>query len=290
MGCGESGSDNECKSPQTPSHRAPPCPLLSCFVESKAVTLQYNISNGQPDRPVQLARASRWMLGGAVAGSLGLHALAAAVALMALSGTGPPAEDAATITVFAEPESVPVATATESRSEPPAPPSDFVPPPDEAPPPEFKTVTPDLPAPPEPPPPPDFKTPRPPIPAPKPVQAAPRPKAAPAPTQEATTSSPAPATATAPPSVVPGWNALITAWLSAHKKYPEEARRRSEEGDVTVRFVVAADGHVTEVTVVKGSGSTALDQSVVGMLRGAALPAPGVETARTVRIRFNLRD
>jgi periplasmic protein TonB len=95
-----------------------------------------------------------------------------------------------------------------------------------------------------------------------------------------------------PPAAAPapGWNALLAAWLAAHRRYPEDARKRNEEGDVTVRFTVAGDGRVSDVAVVKGSGYGALDNSALGMLRGATLPAPGVEATRTVRIRFRLSD
>jgi protein TonB len=95
-----------------------------------------------------------------------------------------------------------------------------------------------------------------------------------------------------PPAAAPapGWNALLAAWLAAHRRYPEEARRRSEEGDVTIRFTVAGDGRVSDVAVVKGSGFGALDNSALVMLQGATLPAPGVEATRTVRIRFRLSD
>jgi periplasmic protein TonB len=82
----------------------------------------------------------------------------------------------------------------------------------------------------------------------------------------------------------------VAAWLAAHRRYPEEARRRSVEGDVTVRFSVAADGRVTDVAVVSGSGSSALDGAAVTMLRGATLPPPGIEATRTVRIRYRLSD
>jgi periplasmic protein TonB len=93
-----------------------------------------------------------------------------------------------------------------------------------------------------------------------------------------------------PPSAVAGWNELLSAWLAAHKHYPEVARQRSQEGIVTLRFTVAADGNVVEVEVVTGSGSPLLDQAAQEMLRGAKLPAPGTELTRTVRLRYRLED
>jgi protein TonB len=83
---------------------------------------------------------------------------------------------------------------------------------------------------------------------------------------------------------------LLAAWLAAHRRYPEEARRRSQQGDVTVRFTVAADGRVSDVSVTNGSGVGALDAAALAMLQGATVPAPGIEATRTVRIRFRLSD
>lgn len=138
----------------------------------------------------------------------------------------------------------------------------------------------------------------------EPKSAAPTPRAAnPAPSPAPSTSpsphsgfaSAAPPAAGSPqpgsaPVVAPGWNALLAAWLAANRRYPEEARRRSVEGEVTVRFSVASDGRVTEVSIVAGSGSSALDGAAVAMLRGARLPPPGTDVTRTVRIRYRLAD
>ncbi|MGD9884668.1 MAG: TonB family protein, partial [Reyranella sp.] len=94
----------------------------------------------------------------------------------------------------------------------------------------------------------------------------------------------------AAPAVAPGWNALLAAWLAANRRYPEEARRRGVEGEVTVRFSVAADGRVTDVAIAAASGSSALDGAAAAMLRGARLPPPGTDVTRTVRIRYRLSD
>lgn len=151
----------------------------------------------------------------------------------------------------------------------------------------------------------ELRKPTPPPPQQQPQKAEPK-SAAPAPR----TANPAPATnpsphsgfaGAAPPAaaspqpggaavVAPGWNALLATWLAANKRYPEEARRRSVEGEVTVRFSVAADGRVTEVVIAAGSGSSALDGAAVAMLRGARVPPPGTDVTRTVRIRYRLAD
>jgi protein TonB len=80
----------------------------------------------------------------------------------------------------------------------------------------------------------------------------------------------------------------MAAWLTAHKRYPEQARRRGEEGQVAVRFTVAADGRVIAAEIVRGSGSDLLDRATSDLLSGARLPPPGTEVTRTVRIRYRL--
>ncbi|MFI4999519.1 MAG: energy transducer TonB [Reyranellales bacterium] len=231
-----------------------------------------------------MTRVSHWALGGALAGSFALHALAGALALVALGSGGPIVDDSsAAITVFIEPNTAPVATASESK---PTLEAALEPPPLEPPPPDFKSLPP-------PPPQPAQVTPHPPQPPP------PRPKSTAArrsPSEPAQAAPSAPiatapaAVASVAPSIVPGWNALLAVWLAAHRTYPDEARKRGEEGEVTIRFTVGGDGRVGEVALVKSSGWAALDSAALAMLRGAALPAPGTVATRTVRIRFRLND
>jgi protein TonB len=92
-----------------------------------------------------------------------------------------------------------------------------------------------------------------------------------------------------------GWMQAVGAWLAAHKRYPDEARQRGEEGRLAVRFTMDRSGQVTAVQVVRGSGSEALDQAAVTMLRGATLPPlpgamPQPTITVTVQIRFELRQ
>ncbi len=108
--------------------------------------------------------------------------------------------------------------------------------------------------------------------------------AGPAPGPSAPTAS-APTPAAQP---TPGWDGLIAAWLASHKSYPEAARSRGEEGEVTVRFTVASDGRVLGVEIVRGSGSAALDDAARTLLGGARVPSPQVPETRTVRLRYHL--
>jgi protein TonB len=227
---------------------------------------------------------------------------------MAFGPQRPAIDDSAAITVYVEPDAAPVATASESRPmtapvsapdpepEPEAtaaldPPKESALP-DVAPPPPEELALPDFSVPP-PPPKPAQPAPRPAQPRPEPKRAAPAvaqpPPSHPAPAVSTSPATPA-AAANAPATVAPGWNALLAAWLAANRRYPDEARRRSEEGEVTVRFTVVPDGRVSEAAVVKGSGFAALDAAALRLLKGATLPAPGIEATRTVRVRFRLGD
>jgi protein TonB len=81
--------------------------------------------------------------------------------------------------------------------------------------------------------------------------------------------------------------------MAAHKIYPEAARRRGEEGRVTLRFTVAHSGEVADVAVVQGSGSPRLDAAAEAMLRGATVPPFDVGMGQTnitatVQVRYAL--
>lgn len=258
------------------------------------MTLQYNITNLQADRPALLRHGARRALGGAVAISIALHVAAIAVAVLAFGRHAPAAEDPAAIMVFVPPAPPAPAVEEASESKPPdEPPPEAQPPlPDFAPPPPPEALAvPDF----KPPPPPPVRSPPPkPRPAPaKPVVAAPQPSPAPAtsaPSPQAVppvAGTPAP---TAAPSIVPGWNVQLAAWLAQHKTYPSAARQRGEEGEVMIRFTVEDNGRVSAVSIDKGSGHPDLDAAALRMLQGATLPAPGAIATRTVRIRFRLDD
>jgi periplasmic protein TonB len=197
------------------------------------------------------------------------------------------------------------------RAETPPPPVE-TPPPEPTPPPPtpeepVATIEPPPPAPEvpapvvEPPPPP---APRKPIvkPPPKPVVRRPeqtQPTAAPTPTQPAPAAIAAPQTAYAPtpvpapvPSneVSPGYRALLSAWLESHKRYPDSARQRGEEGRAILRFAVDRSGRVLNFALAQSSGFPDIDASIEEMMRNATLPPfpatmtqPRIDVSVTVR-------
>ena len=131
------------------------------------------------------------------------------------------------------------------------------------------------------------------------IEAPPRPSL-PRPQAAATTARTAPGPAIAPsatpvaPTIDPLWRASIARWLDAHKTYPEAARRRGEEGLVTVRFTVDRSGRVLDPAITETSGSERLDTATLALLRGATLAAfpagmPQPQITINTAVRYNLR-
>ncbi len=93
----------------------------------------------------------------------------------------------------------------------------------------------------------------------------------------------------------PGYAALLGEWLNSHKRYPESARERGEQGRAVLRFGVDRSGRVTEFSVVRSSGYADLDAGIAEMMRGAVLPPfpadmPQEQITVSVTIRFSLED
>jgi protein TonB len=86
----------------------------------------------------------------------------------------------------------------------------------------------------------------------------------------------------------------VSGWLAVHKTYPEQARRRGEEGRVGVRFTVDRAGRVVDTAIAAASGSALLDEAALALLRQATLPAfpanmPQVRVTITTTVRYSLR-
>jgi len=135
--------------------------------------------------------------------------------------------------------------------------------------------------------------------APQPVRETPppAPRAAPqtAPMQTAMfPPPPVPAPAPRPaPTVSPGYRSLLSAWLESHKRYPESARARGEEGRAVLRFRVDRSGRVLNYALAASTGFADLDAAIDGMMRGATLPPFPADMAAldvevSVTVRFSL--
>jgi periplasmic protein TonB len=242
--------------------------------------------------------------------SLGAHAIIVALLLL-LPAPAPPVTPALpsggieVAFVPSLPKPAPAPPPSVKAEPPPAPPQpvEMPPPPPELepqptaePPPEASVPVPEpvpLPPPPKPPVPP---RPRPVIrrverPPPAFAAAPPVPTSPAAPIQQAVlppARAPAPSTA-----ISSGYEALLGAWLNSHKRYPESARERGEEGRAVLQFAVARSGRIEQFAVIKSSGYPDLDAAVEEMMRGATLPPfpadmPQSSITVSVTIRFSL--
>jgi TonB family protein len=97
------------------------------------------------------------------------------------------------------------------------------------------------------------------------------------------------------PTVGSDYRKEIGAWLAAHKRYPEDARGRGEEGRAVLRFRVNREGRVLDAAVISSTGFADLDAAVVDMMHNAVLPPfpssmtePEIEVS--VQIRFGLTE
>ena len=100
--------------------------------------------------------------------------------------------------------------------------------------------------------------------------------------------TPAPLAA-GPPVIDPSWRSALGAWMQAHRRYPDAARQRGEEGTVEVAFTVSRDGTVLTVQIVRPSGSALLDQAVHDMLTSQKVPAfPAGMTQAQAHVAVNV--
>jgi protein TonB len=98
-----------------------------------------------------------------------------------------------------------------------------------------------------------------------------------------------------PSNALPTWKIQVAALLERNKRYPADAQSRREQGVVRLFFSLDRKGNVIASRVATSSGSSALDQEAIALVRRAQpFPAPPPELAGahvdlTVPIRFNLR-
>ncbi|MCW2318355.1 TonB family protein [Rhodoblastus acidophilus] len=87
------------------------------------------------------------------------------------------------------------------------------------------------------------------------------------------------------------WRGAVLAQLARHKQYPSVARDRDVTGIAVVAFTLSASGQVQGVALARGSGSSALDQATLAMVRNAAPfpPAPaGARLSFTTAVNYSL--
>jgi protein TonB len=91
------------------------------------------------------------------------------------------------------------------------------------------------------------------------------------------------------PDATASYRATISAWLENHKRYPESARVRGEEGSAALRFRIDRSGRVLDYSYAS-TGYTDLDAGLDEMMRGAQLlPFPPGMTASRVEVSLTMR-
>jgi len=68
---------------------------------------------------------------------------------------------------------------------------------------------------------------------------------------------------------VKDWKSQIVARLHEHKRYPEEAKSRRQHGVAQVFFSIDREGRLLESRVVRSSGTNALDDEALALLKRA---------------------
>ena len=123
----------------------------------------------------------------------------------------------------------------------------------------------------------------------------------PKPDTPAESQPPAPAT-TAPQlprivnsTAVPTWKRQVVGLLERNKRYPTAAQARHEQGTAQLAFSLDRQGRVTASRIIKSSGSTALDNETLELVKRAQpFPPPppdlpGAQIDLNVPIRFNIK-
>jgi periplasmic protein TonB len=96
-------------------------------------------------------------------------------------------------------------------------------------------------------------------------------------------------------NAVPTWKTQIVALLERNKRYPESAQSHHQQGIAQVFFSLDRQGRVIDSRIVRSSGTSALDEEALALLRRAQPfppPPPELSGSRvdlTVPIRFNLK-
>jgi periplasmic protein TonB len=96
-------------------------------------------------------------------------------------------------------------------------------------------------------------------------------------------------------NAIPTWKRLVVGVLERHKRYPEAAQARNQHGTVELAFSLDRQGRVTASRIEKSSGSSALDEATLDLVRRAQpFPPPppemaGAEVNLSVPIRYNIR-
>uniref|UniRef100_A0A7C5X347 Energy transducer TonB n=1 Tax=Thermocrinis ruber TaxID=75906 RepID=A0A7C5X347_9AQUI len=85
--------------------------------------------------------------------------------------------------------------------------------------------------------------------------------------------------------------ALVKVIIESEKRYPEEAKRRGEEGTVVVSFTIDESGNPVNVKLASSSGSSSIDNETLRLIRSLKFPPPpgGKPVNLRVEVDYQLR-
>lgn len=85
--------------------------------------------------------------------------------------------------------------------------------------------------------------------------------------------------------------ALVKGIIESKKRYPEEAKRRGEEGTVVVSFTIDESGKPVNVKLASSSGSSSIDNETLRLIRSLKFPPPpdGKPVNLRVEVEYQLR-
>jgi len=85
--------------------------------------------------------------------------------------------------------------------------------------------------------------------------------------------------------------ALVKGIIESKKRYPEEAKRRGEEGTVVVSFTIDESGNPVNVKLASSSGSSSIDNETLRLIRSLKFPPPpdGKPINLRVEVDYKLR-
>ena len=78
----------------------------------------------------------------------------------------------------------------------------------------------------------------------------------------------------------------FSAWVTAHLKYPKDAKEARIDGTVRVKFVIGTNGGVQEVDVTKGVFPS-LDAEAVRVIKSSPKWKPGIKDGKPVRVTYH---
>ena len=85
----------------------------------------------------------------------------------------------------------------------------------------------------------------------------------------------------------PGGMKALLGFLGKNIAYPKESLEKDEQGRVVCRFVIAKDGTISDVEVVR-SVSAALDNEAIRVIKSMPKWKPGMNKGKPVAVQYTL--